>query len=388
MNEKQSTDIIVFSEFCDGTVNSTGFYWQQIAEHLIQFSNVVIVSPSINSRLQASNKVTSVILKNKNRFWKYVLPVKLHLFIQMLWSLNKLKIKNSRIILGTNPFLLPLLVPLLKFMGSKHIVLICYDFFPQNIASQTESVFFKYALKILSNVFKASYRCCDEVIACGRDIQSLLIKLQFNNSENIHYIPNWADLQDQSDIIPRSFSTSETRFLFFGNLGQFQGIPKLLIQVSNVTNQKTQFIFAGSGKYSKEIIEAANLDPRIVFLGSVPMEKKDEIFANADISIVTLVPNMRGCCVPSKVYFSLANGHPILGFVDDESEVGLMCNEFKCGWNLRFDDDYALDSFINKLTKKEFSKTCEGARAIPREILGGALSLQKIRSVLMNNLLR
>ena len=38
---------------------------------------------------------------------------------------------------------------------------------------------------------------------------------------------------------------------------------------------------------------------------------------------VSLAQNLKGCCVPSKVYFSLAAGHPVLCFVEAESEVDL-----------------------------------------------------------------
>ena len=333
--------------------------------------------------MRNEGNVQCYLLKDQYKFSEKFIPKKVYRFLQILFILKKLKLKNSSILIGTNPFLLPLLVPILKLLGSKYIVLLCFDFFPINVLNQSKAFYLYPILRTLYHLFKFCYRSCDRVVASGRDIQNLIIKLKFNRANATVYIPNWAFVNNQQSVVKNTLSITEPRFLFFGNMGRFQAIPQILNQIAHVSNRKAKFIFAGSGKHSEAVIKAAESDSRIEYLGSVALENKDEIFSYANISIVSLVPKLKGCCVPSKVYFSLAAGHPILCFVEAESEVDLLCKEFKCGWNLDILDDFALNAFIKNLSENDFVTVCEGVNSFPEEVLFGKSSLQKIKEILL-----
>ena len=65
---------------------------------------------------------------------------------------------------------------------------------------------------------------------------------------------------------------------------------------------------------------------------------QQNVFLNAcDVAIVTLNEKMYGLGVPSKSYYSLASGHPILFIGNKQSEVAHMIQEGQCGWQISFD---------------------------------------------------
>ena len=279
----KASDFIIISEFCDRNLNTTGFYLEEISKDLAEHSKITIVSAYINPDLQNQGNVQCYLLKDQYKFAEKFIPTKVYRFLQVLFILKKLKLKNSSVLIGTNPFLLPLLVPILKLLGSKYIVLLCFDF-PINVLNQSKTFYLYPILRTLYHLFKFCYRLSDKVIACGRDIQNLIIKLKFSGTNSTVYIPNWAFRNDKQSIVRKTLSITEPRFLFFGNLGQFQAIPQILNQIAHVSNRRAKFIFAGSGKYSDAIIKAADSDSRIEYFGSVPLENKDEIFSHANIS--------------------------------------------------------------------------------------------------------
>ena len=53
--------------------------------------------------------------------------------------------------------------------------------------------------------------------------------------------------------------------------------------------------------------------------------------AAADLHLVSLVPGLEGCVVPSKTYGILAMGKPIVAAVDEGSEVDLVLRVARCG---------------------------------------------------------
>ncbi|MDA9998570.1 glycosyltransferase [Planktomarina temperata] len=378
-----ASSLIIISEFCDGNANSTGFYIEEITKDLAEHAKITVVSAYINTNLRNHDNVQCHRLKDQARNLQKFIPKKVYRFFQILFVLKNLDIKNSSILIGTNPFLLPLLAPILKFLGSKYIVLLCYDFFPVNVLNQTKKSYLYPIFKAFYYVFRYCYRSCDKVIACGRDIQNLIVRLKFSNCMSTYYVPNWASQGNDLTVARKTFSMVEPRFLFFGNMGRFQAIPQILNQIAHVSNRKAKFIFAGTGEYASTVRKAAENDSRIEYLGPIPLAQKDEVFSYADISIISLVPNLKGCCVPSKLYFSLAANHPVICFVDVGSEVDLLCKEFQCGWNLDFADDFALDTYIKNFTKKEFLDTYESVRSFPKEVLFGESSLSQLRAILL-----
>ena len=81
------------------------------------------------------------------------------------------------------------------------------------------------------------------------------------------------------------------------------------------------------------------------------MDQKNMGLAMCDVALVSLEAGMFGLGVPSKSYFSLAAGKPILAAVDAASEVGLMLDEYPIGWRCDPDSPQQLAAAIDEICR-------------------------------------
>lgn len=383
-NKKQK--IVLVAEFCDKKINSTGLYWHQIAESLSKNYQVIIVSPNVNPKL--SNLGCEVrAFPRRFKFLKKLVPEKLYTTLVILFVLLKTPLKESKVLIGTNPLFLPLAVPLIKLLRPKEINLICYDLFPQNLILQS-NFFLKVFLYFVSKFYLISYRMLDKIIVVGRDMACKVAELKLVNKSKIFYVPNWGENNNKKLTFRTYNNDSKLKILFFGNLGRFQNIPNILEQISFVSRKDVQFIFAGAGEYEKEVQQLSFEDKRVIFIGSIPMSQREDVYMSAHISIVSVMHGMKGLCVPSKAYFSLINAHPIISFVESESEVDFLCREYGCGWVIDPTDKKSLNSLLLNLTEDEYKSKLSNTFNMPKDLLNGNMSLKEIHRLVGENILK
>ena len=170
--------IVLVAEFFDKKINATGLYWHQIALSLSKNYQVIIVSPNVNKRL--SNLGCEVrAFPSRFNFLKKLVPEKLYTTLIIYLVLLKTPLKESKVLIGTNPLFLPLAVPLIKLLRPKEINLICYDLFPQNLILQS-NFFLKVFLYFVSKFYLISYRMLDKIIVVGRDMARKVAELKFH----------------------------------------------------------------------------------------------------------------------------------------------------------------------------------------------------------------
>jgi hypothetical protein len=214
-------------------------------------------------------------------------------------------------------------------------------------------------------------------------MKSKLIEFNYGDTDSILYMPNWAEKNKTFQIQKSNNNKKKLKILFFGNFGRFQAIPEILNQISNVANDNVEFLFAGSGENERLIKKASLNDSRIIFLGKISMKKKDHIYTQTNLSIVSIKNGMRGLCVPSKAYFSLINSHPIICFVEKNTELDYLCKDYNCGWVVDLMNKNALNTLIKKLSWDEFEVKFQNTLAIPNSLLNGKDSLKKITEIMI-----
>tara|TARA_B100000925_G_scaffold217246_1_gene166233 strand:+ start:16921 stop:18057 length:1137 start_codon:yes stop_codon:yes gene_type:complete len=377
--KENTRSIVLMAEFFDPKINSTGLYWFKIAQSLSKKMNVYIISPNIDQKLNKIGCETVPISQSKS-FFNFLVPNKFLITIKMLSALLKFKIKDIDFLVGTNPYTLPLAIPIIKLRFSGKVHLLTYDIFPQNLISQT-NLLFKQPLYLLSFIYYFAYKQCDRIITVGRDMKKNLINLKYSQPNKIVYIPNWGELISNIGTMPST--DSKLKILFFGNLGRFQAIDEILKQINQVKREDVEFVFAGSGQKDYLIRKAKSKDSRITFLGKIPMSERDKIYKSTHISIVSVKYGMKGLCVPSKAYFSLINSHPILCFVEKESELDILCDDHKCGWIVDVKNNNSLDKILSQIDSEEYKEKYYNVSKIPEDLLNGTKSLDEINTVIV-----
>lgn len=372
--------VVLIAEYCDSRINSTGLYWQQIAEKLAINMRVTIVSVGVHSDLVDIGCDIKTFAP-QSVFLSRFFPEKLHNFFRLILASFSTSIQGANVIVGTNPLFLPLLIPYLKLARVKSLTLLCYDLFPQNLMTQAGPIF-RFLLRALSKVYAKAYKLCDNVVVVGRDMKQEVVEIGIPEKQ-IHYIPNWGPRNHQSCVNVKDDVADQLRILFFGNLGRFQAIPELLEQIIHVQRKDVEFIFVGDGENRNKIKEIAQQDSRIKYLDGIPMSDRDKIYQSAHISFVSVHRGMKGLCVPSKSYFALANQHPILALVEKDSEIDILCEEFQCGWRIDIDRHDSLSAILDEIDKQEYLSKVRNIADISEDLLNGTYSLTLIENLVL-----
>jgi glycosyltransferase involved in cell wall biosynthesis len=188
--------------------------------------------------------------------------------------------------------------------------------------------------------FNWAYRAADELIVIGRDMEEV-VRRKVGDGCCITQIPNWADVdavtpapKAENELVRAHGLQDRTVFLFAGNLGRVQGIENLLKAIERTRTQSAAFLFVGDGALQPQIEKFIHdrPDKKVLHLGRLPMSAQQSFLNACDVAFVTLDDAMYGLGVPSKSYFTMAAGKPLLLVADRDSEIGRVIREEEIGW--------------------------------------------------------
>ena len=357
--------LLIVAQLTDPNNSSTGYYWEKIVETLSKKEKILLVTEEKSSKLEKNSEVQILqvsipnFLKNNLYLEKGFLP-KLIISLKMLFfSIVNSKNKEN-ILIGTNPFLIVLLPIFLRvfFIKTKISVLV-FDLFPENLISTSKSFVLKNISLMIKKFFDFAYRRFHKVFSIGKDMTEILVHKNIN-PQRIIYCPNWCDddyssRADEKKALLKSLgieyeSTKNIVILYFGNLGYFQNLEIFIDIISKTKNKDLIFLFVGNGVKKNLIFEAAKLDNRIHHRDGVALSDRSKILLSGDISLVTLSDEMLGLAVPSKSYFSLAYGMPLLTIMNKKSEISSLVEENNFGWNFSSSETEEVSNFLESLT--------------------------------------
>jgi colanic acid biosynthesis glycosyl transferase WcaI len=140
--------------------------------------------------------------------------------------------------------------------------------------------------------------------------------------------------------------------LYAGNLGHSQNLEHLL-ECADMLKNKTDltFVIVGNGS-RKPFLEEKAKELDLENLHLIPFQPREvvpEIYAAADISLVTLRKGIALDSVPSKAYTIMASGRPVLAAVDPGSDVWNLIHEAQAGICVEPEDTTALKNAIIRL---------------------------------------
>lgn len=341
--------IIIAAEYVDENQNSTGYFWSRIISGLQSDGfDVVVLRPRSLNKYDSFEGDTGILKRLFKQF-----RISFDLAIQICRATQR----GNIVFTGTNPAVLLCLMPVLKLLSGVRWVLLVHDIFPDNLLAAGLVNKKNPLFKIARYYFAWVYASPEKLLCIGRDMQSLLLEKTKGKARAV-FVPNWANGDDVYPL-PRgevSFFKNyrwerHVVFQFFGNIGRVQGVNSLLKAISLVTAKNAAFVFIGGGAMvpTVEAFIKNNPDKEIRFHGPIPLDQKNSGLAWCDVALVSLEAGMLGLGVPSKSYFSLAAGKPLLAAVDAKSEIGLMLNEFPVGWRCDADSPQQLASLIDEI---------------------------------------
>lgn len=222
--------------------------------------------------------------------------------------------------------------------GAK-FVFVCEDVFPE-VASLIEDFHNAAVNRILDGVSRLLLKKADRIVALGDRMRERLIDEKGADPSKISVIHNWADC---AAIVPgdkrNPFSCAEGlahRFVVMhsGNVGLSQNLETLLAAAERLAPyEDVLFAIVGHGARLPALQELARAKrlTNVRFLPQQPKERLRDVFATADVFVVSLKRGIEGYIVPSKVYGILAAGRPYVAAVARRSEAAVIAEEGECG---------------------------------------------------------
>ena len=361
--------LIVVSEFVSAKDNSTGYFWSSLIRKAANvFRETTVISPGEIDSLENVNFVKISSKKyNKNSFFS-------RLFFQVFQSLQfslkiiKLAKKKDTLIVGTNPSVLLVFLPILKKILGFNWVLLVHDVIPENLVPagivKKDTILFK----VLSKYFYFVYSSPDKIIVIGRDMKNLILQKSNIEPGQVVVIQNWVNHNDiqtvavEENSIYKALEVSKNDFVFtfFGNLGRVQGIHNILEASKYISNENIKILFIGDGYCKEYLLDFIDQSDKrnVLYYGAIEQEQKNQGLSACDVALVTLADGMLGLGVPSKAYFSMAADKPILSVMDANAEISIMVKEHNIGWTCPANNPQKLAMLFDEIyTQKNIKKT-------------------------------
>jgi colanic acid biosynthesis glycosyl transferase WcaI len=172
-------------------------------------------------------------------------------------------------------------------------------------------------------------------------------------------IENWADA-DAIQPKPRSDSRLRThlgfsdRFVvcYSGNLGRAHEYETLLLAAEALKSERAfAFLIIGGGAKTaalKQSVTQRALES-FCFLPYQPRDTLEDSLAAADVHLVSLLPDLEGMIVPSKLYGILAAGRPTIFIGEEDGEIARVLSRAECGVTVAVGDSAGLAKVLRRL---------------------------------------
>jgi colanic acid biosynthesis glycosyl transferase WcaI len=178
-------------------------------------------------------------------------------------------------------------------------------------------------------------------------------------ASKIALIPNWAeesrvDAEDTARVRRAMDWNGHYVVMHAGNAGLAQNLDVLIDSTKHLREEPDIVVaFVGDGAAKKGLEQRARVErlSNVQFIEHVPKPEAERLIAAADLHVISLVPGLWGCVVPSKLYGILAAGKPFIAAVDPESEPARLAIETGCGIVVPPGDSVALAEAIRRLRR-------------------------------------
>jgi colanic acid biosynthesis glycosyl transferase WcaI len=343
----------VISELYYPEETSTGYFLTRIAEGLANDFDVQVVCsrPTYSERHIAvewreQRGGTTIHRMRSTRLDKDTIVgrlLNLVSFTISAWFFCLFRIgKGDKILIVTNPPVLPPLIGLLARLRSLRAVLLVHDVYPEVLVATGFAKPNGLIVRLMGSITRWTYRSYRDVVVLGRDMEDIAKPKVEGGHTRLHIIPNWGDA-DQIAPIPRELNTfrrtheleGQAVVQFSGNLGRTHDVESVLdAAVALSGDQNITFCFVGYGGKSALIEERQRINTvsNLRFLPRQPREALGAMLGSADAAVIAFVNRMYGVSVPSRMYNIMSAGVPIIAMAHPASELALIVREEGCGW--------------------------------------------------------
>lgn len=344
---KAPPSILILNRVYPPADGATGQLLAELAPALVQSGHrVTVVASQVGAGLESSSMTDGVRVERvvglpftRASHWRRALSY-LSLYPALLWRALRLPRADVVVTLTDPPLLLVLGVVVKTLKGSRHIHW-AQDIYPE-LAEEMDVLSKGGKLAgLLRWVSSACLRHADGIVAVGRCMKSRLVGRGLDAAK-IEVIPNWGhgDDPDKGGALADPFRTEHglaDRFviMYSGNLGLAHPFEAILdaAELLQVSHPRALFLFVGSGPrlpWVRDQVARRGL-ANVRFLPFQPRARLAHSLAAADVHLASMLNELCGLVVPSKVYGVMSSGRPCVFLGPEESEVAQFILQNGCG---------------------------------------------------------
>jgi len=293
--------------------------------------------------------------------------------------LLKILKRGDVLVVKTDPPLMSLMAAPVAFLKGAKLVNWLQDVFPE-VASQLGAPWPPWLGAILRRLRDASLRSADMNVLIGRRMRRYFEDGAIAAAiaaPKLTVIENWADAEM---IHPKACAESRLRVrlgfgdrfvvCYSGNLGRAHEFETLLRAAEELRSDAAfVFLIIGGGAkvaaLKQAVVEKALQN--FCFLPQQSRNSLEDSLAAADVHLVSLLPQLEGFIVPSKLYGIMAAARPAIFIGDSHGEVARVLHNADCGITVSIGDSTGLTRSLRALRANRDGTAAMGRRA--RELM-------------------
>lgn len=244
------------------------------------------------------------------------------------------------LLVTTNPPFVGLVGLVASRLAGMPYLVVCYDVYPDFAAELGVVRRGGLVERTWSRLTQMIFEKAEAVVTIGADMRKI-VEGTIAPGARVEVIHNWANEDKLLPVPPgendyRQHYGLEGCFVvgYAGNMGRTHPMEVLLEAAVELQDEdEIQFLLVGGGAKREKVEEAvAEHDlTNVILLPFQPRERLSEVLSAADVGVVGLESPWTGLSVPSKTYGVMAVGTPVLGLLDEKSEIGKTIARHRCG---------------------------------------------------------
>lgn len=219
-----------------------------------------------------------------------------------------------------------------------------HDIYPDILVSLRQISHKHWLVRLWRSLNRRAYQRAEVVMTLGECMANTLA-LQFDpgktSARKVEIIHPWVDTDKIKPLSKKQNTFAQTHnqinkvtLMYSGNMGLGHDIDTLVEVARRFRDeQHIHFMFIGMGpkwRFVQQMIEREHLS-NITLLPWQPEDNLPEQLATADLGLVSLEGPLRGLAIPSKSFYMIAAGAPLLAIDAGPSDLQNMVERNDCG---------------------------------------------------------
>ena len=225
-----------------------------------------------------------------------------------------------------------------------------------------------WLFSFLQRIDDWSCRLASPVLVHSEDMRRTLCARRRGGEYNIQLMNNFALPSETCGEAEVDFGFAGNRLtlIYTGNIGRFQGLETIVDAMALIADcTDIELVIMGDGVAKAGLMESArNAKANVQFIDYQPVSVVRSAIQQADIGLVTLIPEMYNYAYPSKTMAYLEQGTPIIAAVESESELSREMEAQGYGYSVPIGDASALATLLIRLTDDNSWKQKMNAAAL------------------------